>query len=581
MLRAHGVTKGDRVLIYMPMVPEAVVAMLACARVGAIHSVVFGGFAATELAKRVDDAQPKLVLTASCGMEATRILPYPPLLRAALQLTQHRPQAQIVLQRPQHLAVLEMERGERDWATELAAAATTHPAVACVPMAATDPLYILYTSGTTGRPKGVVRDHGGHAVALLRSMALVYDARPGDVFWAASDIGWVVGHSYIVYGPLLRGCTTVLYEGKPVGTPDAAAFWRVCERHRVRVLFTAPTALRAIKREDPDGRLAAQHPMPTLAALYLAGERSDPDSLAWAARTLGRPVLDHWWMTETGWGITALARGLEHQPVRVGSAGQVLPGYDVALLDEHGREVPSPLHPDHNAAAAAARAAKAKASGPTAAEASHLHDYEGTHVGAVAAGNIVLRLPLPPGTLPTLWRNDDGLRRAYLDRFPGYFDTGDAGYVDADGFLSVMSRADDIIQIAGHRLSTGMLEEVLAELPAVAECAVVGARDALKGMRPVGFLVLKAGAAASAAEVATAAVARVRTRIGAFACLDRCFVVDRVPKTRSGKVLRRNLRAIVNGDSVEPPATIEDPTVLDDVAAVVRAHPGGHNRVGT
>ena len=536
--------------------------------------MVFGGFAPKELAKRIDDATPTVILSASCGIEPTRVIPYKPLLDEAIALAAHKPAVQIILQRPELACTLNAAQGDRDWATEYAAAA---PA-ACVPVLATDPLYILYTSGTTGRPKGVLRDNGGHAVALRRTMSMIYGVRPGDVFWAASDIGWVVGHSYIVYGPLLHGCTTVLYEGKPVGTPDAAAFWRVCERYDVRVLFTAPTALRAIKREDADGHLARKHPLPHLQALFLAGERSDPDSVAWATRILQRPVVDHWWMTETGWGITGLARGLEYQPIRPGSAGQVFPGFDVALLDEHGHELRTPLHPTYDPAKDGAALRH-----PTKADAEHLRDYEGVHAHTqqqhashgVAAGSIALRLPLPPGALPTLWQNNDGYRKAYLDRFPGFFDTGDAGYVDADGFLSVMSRADDIIQIAGHRLSTGMLEEVLAEIPEVAECAVVGARDPLKGMKPIGFVVLKAGAARSGDAVAADAIHRIRTRIGAFACFEKCYVVERVPKTRSGKVLRRNLRAIVNGDVVEPPATIEDPAVLNDVLAVVRADKGG------
>jgi len=528
---------------------------------GAVHTVVFGGFASKELAKRIDDCTPSLVLTASCGIEPSRVVPYKPLVDGAIALAQHKPATRIYLQRPQQPAALDPAQGELDWATEIARAA---PA-GCVPVAAADPLYVLYTSGTTGRPKGIQRDNGGHAVALKRTMSLIYGVEPGDVFWAASDIGWVVGHSYIVYGPLLHGCTTILYEGKPVGTPDAGAFWRVCDQYGVRALFTAPTALRAIKREDPEGRLVQPYAMPKLATMFLAGERSDPESLTWASRVLRRPVVDHWWMTETGWAITGLARGLEAQEVRPGSAGQVMPGFDVVLMDESGKETMSPLHPDYDEARDGAQL-----QATAAAEAEHLRDYEGpgAHPShGVVAGSIALRLPLPPGTLQTLWRNDEGLRASYLARFPGFFDTGDAGYVSADGFLSVMTRADDIIQIAGHRLSTGMLEEVLASIPEVAECAVVGARDQLKGMRPVGFVVLKHGAARAPGDVVADAIARVRSSIGAFACFDRCYVVPRVPKTRSGKVLRRTLRAIVNGDPVDIPATIEDPAVVEEIQA--------------
>ncbi|MBS0373595.1 MAG: propionyl-CoA synthetase [Proteobacteria bacterium] len=524
-LAAEGVGRGDRVILYMPMVPEAVVAMLACARIGAVHSVVFGGFAPAELAKRIDDARPKLVVSASCGLEGARVIPYKPLLDEALALAAHRVERCLILARPQATATLLAGR-DRDWQDAVAAA---RPAP-CASVEATDPLYILYTSGTTGKPKGVVRDHGGHAVALRYSMRAVYDIGPGEVFWAASDVGWVVGHSYIVYAPLLTGCTTVLYEGKPVGTPDAGAFWRVVETHRVNALFTAPTAFRAIKKEDPDGRLLAGRDLSSLKTLFLAGERCDPDTVLWAGARLGVPVVDHWWQTETGWPVAANCRGLEPMPVKPGSASVAVPGYDVRVLDDTG-----------------------------------------TEVAAGTIGNIVIRLPLPPGALPTLWHNDAGYRASYLERYPGHYLTGDAGFVDADGYLSIMSRIDDVINVAGHRLSTGAMEEVLAGHPDVAECAVIGAADALKGQLPVGLVVLKAGVERPHATIVAELVERVRREIGAVAALKHVTVVARLPKTRSGKVLRATMRAIADARDYNVPATIDDPRILDEVAIALQA----------
>ncbi len=522
-LRGLGVEPGDRVVIYLPMVPAALVAMLACARIGAVHSVVFGGFAAPELAVRIADARPKVVVSASCGIEPTRVVPYQPMLTAAIGASDHKPDHCVILQRPQCPADL----GPRDvdWA-ELMAAAT--PA-GCVPVQATDPLYILYTSGTTGRPKGVVRDNGGHAVALRWSMANVYDAHPGDVFWAASDVGWVVGHSYIVYAPLLTGCTTVLYEGKPVGTPDAGAFWRVIAEHRVNVLFTAPTAFRAIRRDDPTASLLRGHDVSSLRYLFLAGERLDPDTYQWAVDTLGIPVIDHWWQTETGWPIAANPMGLEAMPARPGSPTKPVPGYDVRVLDESGAELPA-----------------------------------GTD------GAIAIRLPLPPGTLPTLWQDDERYVESYLSRYPGWYLTGDGGHVDPDGYLFVMGRTDDVINVAGHRLSTGAMEEVLAGHPAVAECAVIGVDDALKGQVPRGFVVLKAGVLADPQALAAELVALVRARIGAVAALRRVDVVPALPKTRSGKILRKTMRGIADGRDDPVPSTIEDATVLDRLRPVLR-----------
>jgi len=526
-LRALGVGAGDRVLVYMPMVPEAVIGMLACARLGAVHSVVFGGFAPKELATRIDDATPRVVLAASCGIEPGRTVPYGPLLDEALALARHAPERCVVLQREQ--APWEL-RPERDLPWERVAAGEP---VECAPVSATDPLYILYTSGTTGVPKGVVRDQGGHAVALRWSLEHVYGMRPGDVFWAASDIGWVVGHSYIVYAPLLLGCTTVLYEGKPVGTPDAGAYWRVIAQHGVNALFTAPTAFRAIKREDPEAKQMLGHDLSSLRALFLAGERADPDTVQWAERALSVPVIDHWWQTETGWPIAANCMGIEPLPVKHGSPTVAVPGYDVRVLDDDGAELPP----------------------------------GGT-------GSIVLKLPLPPGCLPTLWQDEEGFRNAYLDRFPGFYQTADAGHVDEDGYLWIMSRTDDIINVAGHRLSTGGMEEILAGHPDVAECAVVGVADPLKGQVPLGFAVLKAGVERSEAEIEAELVARVRGTLGPVAAFKEACIVRALPKTRSGKVLRGTMRRIADGESWALPATIEDPAVLDHVADVLRARRG-------
>jgi propionyl-CoA synthetase len=518
-LRDLGVTKGDRVIVYMPMVPEAAIAMLACARIGAIHSVVFGGFAANELATRIDDATPKVVLSASCGIEPSRVVEYKPLLDHAIELSSHKPAHCVILQRPQ--VVAEMVDGrDHDWA-ELVAGAT--PAE-CVPVAATDPLYILYTSGTTGEPKGVVRDNGGHAVALAWSMKNIYGVEPGEVYWAASDVGWVVGHSYIVYAPLLHGCTTVLYEGKPVGTPDPGAFWRVIAQHGVSVLFTAPTAFRAIKRDDPDASHLGRYDLAHFRTLFLAGERCDPDTLHWAERTLGVPVIDHWWQTETGWPVAANPMGIEQLPIKPGSPTVAVPGYDIRVLDDDGAEVAT---------------------------------------GDIGA--IVVKLPLPPGCLPTLWQADDRYIESYLSRYPGFYLTSDAGYKDEDGYVSIMSRIDDIINVAGHRLSTGGMEEILAEHPDVAECAVVGIADQLKGQIPMGFVVLKAGVDRDHAAISAELVASIRQRIGPVAAFKQALVVDRLPKTRSGKILRGTMRRIADGESWKMPATIDDPAILDEI----------------
>ncbi|MGE0258093.1 MAG: propionyl-CoA synthetase [Alphaproteobacteria bacterium] len=530
MLSGLGVKTGDRVLIYMPMVPEAAIAMLACARIGAVHSVVFGGFAAHELATRIDDARPRVVLAASCGVEVNRVVPYKPLLDAAIAEARAKPEACVILQRPICDADLAPGR-DHDW-RELEAAA--RPAD-CVPVAATDPLYILYTSGTTGVPKGVVRDNGGHAVALAWSMRNIYGVRPDEVFWTASDVGWVVGHSYIVYGPLIHGCTSVMYEGKPVGTPDAGAFWRVIEQHGVRVFFTAPTAFRAIKREDPQGELIRAHDLSQFRALFLAGERADPPTVAWAEEVLRVPVIDHWWQTETGWPIGANCLGIEKLPVKHGSCTRAVPGWDVRVLD-------------------------AEAIG----EARELKRGE---IGALA-----VKLPLPPGALPTLWQQDERFEQSYLSAYPGYYQTADAGFIDEDLYLHVMTRTDDIINVAGHRLSTGGIEEVVAAHPDVAECAVMGVADPLKGQVPLGLVVLKAGAARPEETVADEVVALVRERIGPVASFKTALVVDRLPKTRSGKILRGTMRRIADGEEYRMPATIDDPAILGEIeAALTRA----------
>ena len=519
-LRGLGIAKGDRVVIYMPMIPEAMIAMLACARLGAIHSVVFGGFAANELASRIEDSEAKLVIAASCGIEPARIVPYKPLLDRALELTPSPPERCLILQRPEQPAELQPGR-DIDWEEALEGA----PAAECVPVAATDPLYILYTSGTTGLPKGIVRDNGGHAVALKWSMEAVYGVKPGEVYWAASDIGWVVGHSYIVYGPLLHGCTTILYEGKPVGSPDAGAFWRVCAEHGVNVLFTAPTAIRAIKREDPHGEHLRGHDLSRFRDLFLAGERCDPDTLSWAQEALERPVIDHWWQTETGWPIAANCVGLERLPIKAGSAAKAVPGYDVRVLDNDVQEV-----------------------------------APGT-IGAMC-----IRLPLPPGCSPTLWGGDERWVEAYLSEYPGYYLTADAGYVDEDGYLFVMSRTDDVINTAGHRLSTGAMEEVLASHPDVAECAVVGVADQFKGQVPLGLAVLTAGVERDPGEVSAELVALVRERIGPVASFKQARIVSALPKTRSGKILRGTIRKMADGDDWSVPPTIEDATVLDQIS---------------
>jgi propionyl-CoA synthetase len=536
MLARHGIGKGDRVVIYMPMVPEAVCAMLACARLGAVHSVVFGGFAARELATRIDDAEPDLILSASCGIETSRIVAYKPLLDDALEQASHRPRACIVLQRPQCEAALVPGR-DLDWAEELAAAERDIAAGAsadCTPVLATDPLYILYTSGTTGRPKGVMRDNGGHMVALNWSMPNHYGLQPGETFWTASDIGWVVGHSYIVYGPLFAGCATVLYEGKPVGTPDAGAFWRVIAEHDVKALFTAPTAFRAIKKEDPEAAHLKRYDLGAFRTLFLAGERADPDTVKWAERILDVPVIDHWWQTETGWPIAGNPIGLGRLPVRHGSLSAPMPGYDVHCLDEGGQPLP-----------------------------------------AGRMGTIAIKLPLPPACLPTLWKQDERFRESYLSAFPGFFTTSDAGVIGEDGTITILGRTDDIINVAGHRLSTGGMEEVLASHPAVAECAVIGIADALKGEVPCGFLILKSGVTDTADTVEREVVALVRERIGPVAAFKLAIVVPRLPKTRSGKILRGTMKKIADGDSWTMPATIDDPAVLDEIAAVLRPRIAG------
>jgi propionyl-CoA synthetase len=523
-LAANGVGKGDRVIVYMPMIPQAIVAVLACARLGAVHSVVFGGFAAAELATRIDDAKPTAIVSASCGIEPTRLVEYKPLLDEAIDLASHKPARCIIFQRPQVEASL-VEGRDIDWQDALEGAAPHD----CVTVEATDPLYLLYTSGTTGQPKGIVRDNGGHAVALHWTMKNIYGVEPGEVYWAASDIGWVVGHSYIIYGPLLHGNTTVLFEGKPVGTPDAGAFWRVASEHKVAAMFTAPTAFRAIKQQDPNGELIGNYDLSGLRTLFLAGERCDPDTLHWAEDRLGIPVIDHWWQTETGWAIAANCVGVELLPVKAGSVGPAAPGWDVHVLNSKG------------------------------------NDLAAGDVGAIAC-----KLPLPPGTLPGLWNAQERFHQSYLTTFPGYYETGDAGFIDEDGYINVMSRTDDVINVAGHRLSTGAIEEVLAGHPDVAECAVIGAADEMKGQLPLGFLVLKAGVDRDPADIVAETVAMVREKVGPVAVFKKAVVVARLPKTRSGKILRGTMRKIADSEEYKVPATIEDPAVLDEIGEALK-----------
>ena len=524
-LAERGVSRGDRVIIYMPMVPEAAIAMLACARLGAVHSVVFGGFAANELAVRIDDCAPRVIVSASCGIEGSRVIAYKPLLDEAIELAAHKPTNCIILQRPQEIAIMSVGR-DVDW-REAIAAATAHD---CVSVAATDPLYILYTSGTTGQPKGVVRDNGGHAVALNWTMKNIYGVNPGEAFWAASDVGWVVGHSYIVYAPLLHGNTSILYEGKPVGTPDAGAFWRVIADHKVAAMFTAPTAFRAIKKEDPEGKRISDYDLANFRTLFLAGERTDPDTLHWAEDKLGVPVIDHWWQTETGWSICANCVGIEQLPVKEGSPTKPVPGMDVRVVDDACNEVkPGDI------------------------------------------GALVIKLPLPPGTFPTLWNAKERYVEAYLEEFPGYYKTADAGYIDTDGYVYVMSRTDDIINVAGHRLSTGAMEEVLLAHVDVAECAVIGVTDALKGQMPLGILVLNSGVSRDPGDIVKDVVAMVRERIGPVAAFKVATVVNTLPKTRSGKILRGTMQKIANSEAHKVPATIDDPAALVEITRALKA----------
>ena len=519
VLQAQGVKKGDRVLIYMPMIAEAAMAMLACARIGAVHSVVFGGFAANELATRINDAKPKVIVSASCGIEVKRIIKYKPLLDAAIDMSKSKPEKCIIFQRPMETADLVAGR-DLDWNDAMASATPAD----CVPVAATDPLYILYTSGTTGQPKGVVRDNGGHVVALKWSMKNIYDVDAGDVYWAASDVGWVVGHSYIVYAPLFMGCTTILFEGKPVGTPDAGVFWRVISEHKVKAMFTAPTAFRAIKREDPNAELMKNYDLSNFKALFLAGERTDPNTLHWARNSLNVPVVDHWWQTETGWAIAANCIGLHEFLVKEGSPTKPAPGWNLKVVNADNQEVP-----------------------------------------AGEIGALVVKLPMPPGALPTLWQNDDRYVESYLEEFPGYYKTADAGFIDEDGYVFVMSRTDDIINVAGHRLSTGAMEEVLSDHPDVAECAVLGVDDSLKGQVPVGFLVLKAGVTKAKDEIVKEVIQMVRERIGPVAAFKTATVVKRLPKTRSGKILRGTIQKIADNKEYKVPATIDDPSILGEM----------------
>ena len=522
-----GVVKGDRVIIYMPMIPEAAMAMLACARIGAIHSVVFGGFAASELATRIEDAKPKIIVSASCGIEPNRVVEYKPLLDEAIEISNHKPETCLVYQREEAVADLRDGR-DADLGELMSTALSEGRKVPCVEVLATDPLYILYTSGTTGIPKGVVRDNGGHMVALNWTMANMYDVKPGEVFWTASDVGWVVGHSYIVYAPLLHGCTTILFEGKPVGTPDAGVFWRIIAEYGATSLFTAPTAFRAIKKEDPEGRLIEQYDLSQFRTLFLAGERADPDTIKWAEKLLNVPVIDHWWQTETGWTIAGNPVGLGTLPTKYGSPAVPMPGYDLKILDDDGQPLES---------------------------------------GEL--GNIVVKLPLAPGNLPTLWQNDERFKSSYLDEFKGYYQTSDAGYIDSDGYIFIMSRTDDIINVAGHRLSTGGMEEVLSAHPDVAECAVVGVADALKGQIPCGFVVLKSNVSRSDAEIEKELIQMVRDQIGPVAAFKKTYVIQRLPKTRSGKILRGTISKIMDGEEYKLPATIDDPVILDEIKQTV------------